>query len=113
MLKRALEARQQLPLILAVGRHGGESERDAIVPFLDSPDPTIRAHAAVAMVDLGDPRGVEALISGIQSHDVYERFTCLGRLQKLSGQTEGLHADFWRRWWRDNKDSIRLARSSS
>ncbi len=110
MLPRATVARHQLPLILALGRHGQASDRGVIGPFLDSPDPTVRAHAACALVDLGDPRGVEGLIQGLSSQDVYERFVCLGRLEQLSGLDHGFAAKKWGAWWRSNHKTVKLGR---
>lgn len=105
-LAAARGARARLPLLLAVGKAAPRSAaaRDALAGLLAASDGRVRAQAAGALVDAGDPRGVEGLLRGVEASSPYERLYCLGRLQALAGPRvrHGFDGARWRRWWADH-----------
>lgn len=77
--------------------------------YLAAADPRVRAHAAGGLVDLSDPAGVDALIDGIQSASVYERFYSLGRLEQLAdapSPSPGFSRQAWRAWWAERGPAL-------
>lgn len=111
LLARAQTGDDQLPFVLVLERGGARIAREPLVRLLSSPDPRVRAHAAGALVNAYDERGVEGLLAGVQSSSVYERFYCLGRLEGIAGSdTEaGFSERAWREWWRDHRDDVLAA----
>ncbi|MGQ9591266.1 MAG: HEAT repeat domain-containing protein, partial [Planctomycetota bacterium] len=89
-LRRLLEARPSLDLARALHAAGDPEGLRAIRGFLSSPDPAARVQAALALSELADPGGPEALLDLLRGNPDLERRFAYPALNVLDGRLRDL-----------------------
>ncbi len=88
-----------------------EPARKALEAGLEDPDPAVCRSSARALIDLGDPLAVPALIRSLEvaAREGEPRMVqaCQAALRGLTGETRPLDFDGWRNWWLDHRDELR------
>jgi hypothetical protein len=99
-----------------------KDNRAAIVKLLDDPEPSVRRHVAVAMLEVKDKEGIPTLIGLLGSKSAADAELAEDLLVSIAGEkappapdAEAINArdryrKAWEGWWKDNKGSIDLAK---
>jgi hypothetical protein len=101
-----------------MGHMGDRRVVDALLRGLGDPSQDVRFEAAAALLRLGDVRGYEPLIDGLESDDARVRLHCIGILKDAAGSSFGFEPDGdpierraavarWRGWLQHRRESGR------
>jgi HEAT repeat protein len=94
-------------------RGGGAAQKDAVLPLLKDPKPSVRLRAAQALADLHEAEAIPVLIALLNELPAAQRQQAQSFLNQMAGQyglntglgsddlAQQLRRDLWAAWWRD------------
>jgi hypothetical protein len=111
------DARTQANLLYVLGYIQSPESHAAVLPYLRSPDESVRYEAAAALMQLGDLSAAPALIAFLESEDRRLRYKAFECLKAATHQDFGFEfqadADAraaavmrWKRWWAEQRAAM-------
>jgi len=103
-LAKAKEGEEVYVLIDGLAACGAAARPAAptVAARLSEKEPTLREHAAAALVALAAPEGIEPLIAALEAEsDAHTRRRLAVALETLTHQQFGETGAAWRTWWKD------------